>query len=138
MTSSANTEKMLTVQIPNLFKNRVQKPLNSYKMVTVLVPFDKDTYEEKHNTYTQLKLKEDHLAVTADAYITLHGHQLQGCYNKDPPITVNHSTLQVTLWSTTVPRQSILRHLWNKLLRSVDLSTTTIIYQNQKYWKHKL
>ena len=55
--------------------------MNLYKMVTVLVPFDKDTYEEKHNTYTQLKLKEDHLAVTA-AYITLHGHQLQGCYQQ--------------------------------------------------------
>ena len=44
--------------------------------------FDKDTYEEKHNTYTQLKLKEDHLAVTADAYIILHGHQIQGCYQQ--------------------------------------------------------
>ena len=49
-------------------------------MTTVPVPFDKDSYEEKHNTYMQLKLKEDHLAVTTDAYITLHGHQLQGCY----------------------------------------------------------
>ena len=29
-----------------------------------------------------MKLKEDHLAVTADAYITLHGHQLQGCYQQ--------------------------------------------------------
>ena len=51
--------------------------MNLYKMLTVLVPFDKDTYKEKHSTYTQLKLKEDHLAVTNDAYITLHGHQLQ-------------------------------------------------------------
>ena len=89
--------------------------MNLYKMVTVPVPFDKDTYEEKHNTYTQLKLKEDHLAVTTDAYITLHGHQLQGCYQQR---------------STTVPQQYILRHLQNKLLRSVDLFTTTIIYQN--------
>ena len=56
--------------------------MNLYKMITVLVTFDKDTYEEKHNTYTQLKLKEDHLAVTTDAYITLHGHQLQGCYQQ--------------------------------------------------------
>ena len=82
MTSFTNTEKMLIVQISILFKNRVQKPMNLYKLVTVLVPFDKDTYEEKHNTYTQLKLKEDHLSVTADAYITLHGHQLQGCYQQ--------------------------------------------------------
>ena len=73
---------MLIVQIAISFKNRVRKPMNLYKMVTVPVPFDKDTYEEKHNTYTQLKLKEDHLAVTTDAYITLHGHQLQGCYQQ--------------------------------------------------------
>ena len=89
MTSFTNTEKMLIVQISILFKNRVQKPMNLYKMTTVPVPFDKDTYEEKHNTYEekhntymQLKLKEDHLAVTTDAYITLHGHQLQGCYQQ--------------------------------------------------------
>ena len=51
---------MLIVQIPILFKNRCQKPMNLCKMVTVPVPFDQNTYEEKHNTYTQLKLKEDH------------------------------------------------------------------------------
>ena len=83
MTSFTNIEKMLIVQIPILFKNRLQKPMNLYKMVTVPVPFDKDTYEEKHNTYTQLKLK-DHMAVMDDAYITLHDHQLQGCYKQGP------------------------------------------------------
>ena len=62
MTSFTNTEKMLIVQIPILFKNRLQKLMNLYKMVTVPVPFDKDTYEKKHNTYTQLKLKENHMA----------------------------------------------------------------------------
>ena len=41
--------------------------MNLDKMVTVLVPFDRNTYEGKHNTYTQLKLKEDHIAVTDDA-----------------------------------------------------------------------
>ena len=50
--------------------------MNLHKMVTVPVPFDRDTYEEKHNTYTQLKLKEDHIAVMDDVYITLHGHLL--------------------------------------------------------------
>ena len=82
--SFTNTEKMLIVQIPILFKNRHQKPMNLYKMVTVPVPFDQDTHEEKHNTYTQLKLIEDHIAVIDDAYITLHGHQLQGCYKQGP------------------------------------------------------
>ena len=52
VTSFTNTEKMLIVQISILFKNQVQKPMNLYKMVTVLVPFDKDTYEEKHNTHS--------------------------------------------------------------------------------------
>ena len=58
--------------------------MNLYKKVTVPVPFDKDTYEERHNTHTQLKLKEDHKVVTDDAYITLHGQQPQGCYKQGP------------------------------------------------------
>ena len=65
---------MLMVQIPILFKSRLQKHMNLYKMVIVHAPFDKETYEEKHITYTQFKLKEDHIVVTNDAYITLHGH----------------------------------------------------------------
>ena len=84
MASFTNTEKMLIVQILILFKNRLQKPMNLYKMVMVPIPFDKDTYEEKQNTCTQLKLKEDHIGVTDDAYITLHGNQLQGCYKQGP------------------------------------------------------
>ena len=39
MNSFTNTEKMLIVQIPILFKNQVQKPMNLYKMVIVPVPF---------------------------------------------------------------------------------------------------
>ena len=84
MTSFTETKKMLIVQIPILLRNRVQKAMNLYKMMTVSVPFDRDTYEEKQNTYTQLKLKKDHIAITDDAYITLHGHQLQGCYRQGP------------------------------------------------------
>ena len=44
MTSFTNTKKMLTVQISILFRNRVQKTINLYKMVTVPVPLDRDTY----------------------------------------------------------------------------------------------
>ena len=29
-------------------------------------------------------MKEDHIALTEDAYITLYGHQLQGCYKQGP------------------------------------------------------
>ena len=47
MTSFTNTKKMLIIQIPILFRNRVQKAVNLYKMVTVPVPFDRDTYEGK-------------------------------------------------------------------------------------------
>ena len=39
---------------------------------------------KRNNTYTQLKLKEEHIAVMDDEYITLHGHQLQGCYKQGP------------------------------------------------------
>ena len=68
MTSFTNAKMMLIVQIHILFRNRVQKTMKLYKMVTVPVPFDTDTYEEKQNTTTQLK----------------HGHQLQGCYKQGP------------------------------------------------------
>ena len=40
MNSFTNTEKMLIVQIPILFKDRCQKPMNLYKMISVPVPFD--------------------------------------------------------------------------------------------------
>ena len=86
MTSFTNTEKMLIVQIPILFKNRLQKLMNLYKMIIVPVPFDKDTCEEKHDTYTQLKLKEYHIAVTDDAYITLYITNYRGVINKDLPM----------------------------------------------------
>ena len=44
--------------------------MNLYRMVTVPVPFDRDTNQEKQNPSTQLKLKEDHITITDDAYIT--------------------------------------------------------------------
>ena len=137
MTSFTNTEKMLIVQILILFKNRLQKPMNLYKMVTVPVPFDKDTYEEKHNTYTQLKLKEDHIAVTDDAYITLYVHQLQGCYEQGSTFYCEllHFTSHTSEHNCT--SAIFFRHYQSKLLRSVDLSTITITHLNQKYWKHK-
>ena len=133
MTSFTNTEKMLIVQIPILFKNKLQKPMNLYKMVTVPVPFDKDTYEEKHNTYTQLKLKEDHIVVTDDNIFLFMATNYRDAINKDLPTTVNCYTLQVTLQSTTAPLQFIFRHQQSKLLRRVDLFTITVMYLNQKY-----
>ena len=91
---------MLIVQIPILFRNRLQKPTNICKMVTVPVPFNKDTYEEKHNTYTQLKLKEDHIAMHT---LPCMATNYRGVISKDLPTIVNHCTLQVTLQNTTVP-----------------------------------
>ena len=107
-------------------------------MVTVPVPFDRDTYEGKHNTYTQLKLKENHIAVMDDAYITFLAINYKDVINKDLPTIVNHYTLQVTFQNTTALWQFISKHHQSKLLRSVNLFTTIIICLNQRYWRPKL
>ena len=53
--------------------------MDLYKLHTVHVPLDKDTYDEKESKYTKLHLKQNHLAISKEEYIDLTQHQLNSC-----------------------------------------------------------
>ena len=59
--SFTNTEDYLIIQIPIFFVNNKQALMDLYKLHTVHVPLDKDTYDGKESKYTRLDLKQNHL-----------------------------------------------------------------------------
>ena len=77
--SFTNTEEYLIIQIPIFFVNNKQAPMDLYKLHTVHVPLDKDTYDGKESKYTRLDLKQNHLAISKEEYIDLDQHQLNSC-----------------------------------------------------------
>ena len=77
--SFTNTEDYLIIQIPIFFVNNKQAPMDLYKLHTVHVPLDKDTYDGKESKYTRLDLKQNHLAISKEEYINLDQHQLKSC-----------------------------------------------------------
>ena len=77
--SFTNTEDYLIIQIPIFFVNNKQAPMDLYKLHTVHVPLDKDTYDGKESKYTWLDLKQNHLAISKEEYIDLDQHQLHSC-----------------------------------------------------------
>ena len=77
--SFTNTEDYLIIQIPIIFINNKQAPMDLYKLHTVHIPLDKDTYDRKESKYTRLNLKQNHLAIFKVEFIELDQHQLNSC-----------------------------------------------------------
>ena len=77
--SFTNTEDYLIIQILIFFINNKQAPMDLYKLHTVHVPLDKDTYDGKESKYTRLHLKQNHLTISKEEYIDLDQHQLNSC-----------------------------------------------------------
>ena len=77
--SFTNTDEHLIIQIPIFFINKKQSPMDLYKLHTVHVPLDKDTYDGHEHKYTKLNLKQNHLAISKEEYIDLTQHQLNSC-----------------------------------------------------------
>ena len=77
--SFTNTDEHLIIQIPIFFINNKQSPMDLYKLHTVHVPLDKDTYDGHEHKYTRLDLKQNHLAISKEEYINLTQHQLNSC-----------------------------------------------------------
>ena len=77
--SFTNTDEHLIIQIPIFFINNKQSPMDLYKLHTVHVPLDKDTYDGHEHRYTRLDLKQNHLAISKEEYIDLTQHQLNSC-----------------------------------------------------------
>ena len=46
--------------------------MDLYKLHTVHVPLDKDTYDRKESKYMRLNLKQNHLAISKEEYIDLN------------------------------------------------------------------
>ena len=67
--SFTNTDEYLIIQIPIFFINNKQSPMDLYKIHTVHVPLDKDTYDRKECKYTKLDLKQNHLVISKEEYI---------------------------------------------------------------------
>ena len=76
---SLTLRNILIIQIPIFFINNKQSLMDLYKLHTVHVPLDKDTYDGKESKYTQLHLKQNHLAISKEEYIDLTQHQLNLC-----------------------------------------------------------
>ena len=74
-----NTEDYLIIQIPIFFVKNKQAPMDLYKLHTVHVPLDKDTYDGKESKYMRLDLKQNHLVISKEEYIDLDQHQLNSC-----------------------------------------------------------
>ena len=53
--------------------------MDLYKLHTVHVPLEKDTYHGKESNYMRLDLKQNHLAISKEKYIDLDQHQLNSC-----------------------------------------------------------
>ena len=77
--SFINTEDYLIIQILIFFINNKQAPMDLYKLYTVHVPLDKDTYDGKESKYTRLHLNQNHLVISKEEYIDLDQHQLNSC-----------------------------------------------------------
>lgn len=77
--SFTNTDEFLIMQIPIFFINKKQLPLDLYRLHTVHVPLDKDTYDGKEHKYTKVDLSHSHLAISDQEYMDLTQHELDSC-----------------------------------------------------------
>ena len=69
--SFTNTEDYLIIQILIFFVKNKQASMDLYKLHTVHIPLDKDTYDGKESKNMRLDLKQNHLAISKEEYIDL-------------------------------------------------------------------
>ena len=79
MNSYTNDENYIYVQIPVFFTARNQPPLNLYRIHTVPVPLDKDTYDGKESKYTTIELEYPYLATNGEEYMDITQPTLDTC-----------------------------------------------------------
>ena len=80
MNSYTNDEKYIFVQIPVFFVSWAQKPLNLFRIHTVPVPLDIDTYQQTEAKYTILTLPYEYLATNDDEYMDITDAALASCH----------------------------------------------------------
>ena len=79
MNSYSNDKEHIFIQIPIYFITTNQKPLNLYRINTVPVPLDIDTYQGKESKYTTLDLQYKYLATSENEYMDISDSALESC-----------------------------------------------------------
>ena len=79
MNSYSNDKDHIFIQIPIYFITANQKPLNLYRVHTVPVPLDIDTYQGKESKYTTLDLQYKYLATNENEYMDISDSALESC-----------------------------------------------------------
>ena len=97
MNSYSNDKDQIFIQIPIFFVARSQKPMNLFRIHTVPVPLDIDTYEEKEHKYTTLELPYRYLATNGEEYMDITDAALDSCrtYHMDHLCENLHLTTDV-------------------------------------------
>ena len=80
MNSYSNDKDNIYIQISIFFVARSQKPMQLFRIHTVPVPLDIDTYEEKESKYTSLDLPYSYLATNGDEYMDITDAALDSCH----------------------------------------------------------
>ena len=137
--SFTNTEDYLIIQIPVFFVNNKQAPMDLYKLYTVHIHLDKDTYDGKESKYTRLDLKQNHLTISKKEYINLDQHQLNSCLKLHtdylcPNLRLTEST-HVLSFATAVFQITPDEVSYAAF---VSLLTMNISLHPQWYWKVKM
>ena len=97
MNSYSNDREHIFVQIPIFFVAANQKPMNLFRIHTVPVPLDIDTYKGHESKYTTLDLPYKYLATNGNEYMDITDAALESCntYHMDHLCENLHVTTDV-------------------------------------------
>ena len=97
MNSYSNDKEHIFIQIPIFFTAASQKPLDLYRIQTVPVPLDIDTYNGFESKYSTLDLQYKYLAANDNEYMDISDSALESCntYHMDHLCENLHVTTDV-------------------------------------------
>ena len=97
MNTYLNDKEHIFIQIPIYFAAANQKPMNLFRIHTVPVPLDIDTYNGKESKYTSLDLQYKYLATNGQEYMDISDGALESCntYHMDHLCEHLHVTMDV-------------------------------------------
>ena len=138
MNSYTNDDKYIYVQIPVFFTARNQPPLDLYRIHTVPVPLDKDTYDGKESKYTTLDLDHPYLATDGSEYMDITDAALDSCevYHMDHLCENIHLTtdIQELTCAVAIYMDSIETTKWTPaVLNTIIQSKCNITYHEALY-----
>ena len=97
MNSYSNDKEHIFIQIPIYFVAANEKPMDLFRIHTVPVPLDIDTYQGKESKYTTLELQYKYLATNGHEYMDVTDAALDSCntYHMDHLCENLHVTTDV-------------------------------------------